>query len=153
MDVHTFINLWWLAVGRQGRQKNACPNLSLSILGYKVGRVHLIWTYVQIFVVFSSSDISPQHLHLTPLGLKVSSKVSFFTIICIGVCVSLCVWVFVGMCISVCLYMCSIPGVPKKASPQIQNKKCFSQRVNVRELKKMSLVKVIDLRVIHLLRQ
>ena len=24
----------------------------MSILGYKVGRVHLIWTYVQIFVVF-----------------------------------------------------------------------------------------------------
>ena len=46
-----------------------------------------------------------------------------------------------------------IPGVPKKASPQIQNKKFFSQRVNVREWNKMSLVKVIDLRVIHLLRQ
>ena len=46
-----------------------------------------------------------------------------------------------------------IPGVPKKASPQIQNKKCFSQRVKVREWKKMSVVKVIDLRVIHLLRQ
>ena len=27
----------------------------------------------------------------------------------------------------------TIPGVPKKASPQIQNKKCFSQRVNIRE--------------------
>ena len=38
--------------GYVGRVKNACPNLSLSILGYKVGRVHLICTYVQIFLVF-----------------------------------------------------------------------------------------------------
>ena len=44
-----------------------------------------------------------------------------------------------------------IPGVPEKVSPQIQNKKCFSPRVNIWECKKMSLVKVIDLRVIHLL--
>ena len=42
--------------------------------------------------------------------------------------------------------MC-IPGVPKKASPQIQNK----ERVTVRECKNLYLVKVIELRVIHLL--
>ena len=41
--------------------------------------------------------------------------------------------------------MC-IPGVPKKASPQIQNK----ERVTVRECKNLYLVKVIELRVIHL---
>ena len=45
-----------------------------------------------------------------------------------------------------------IPSVPKKASPQIPNKKCFSPRVTVRECKNLYLVKVIELRVIHLLR-
>ena len=37
-------------------------------------------------------------------------------------------------------------GCPKKALPQIQNKKCFSLRVNVMECKKIYFVKVIDLR-------
>ena len=37
-------------------------------------------------------------------------------------------------------------GCPEKSvKPQIQNKKCFSQRVNIRKWKKLSLVKVIDL--------
>ena len=40
--------------GQVGRvdNKSTCPNLFLSILGYQVGRVHPIWTYVQNFVVF-----------------------------------------------------------------------------------------------------
>ena len=40
--------------GQVGRVDNrsTCPNLFLSILGYQVGRVHPIWTYVQNFVVF-----------------------------------------------------------------------------------------------------
>ena len=46
----------------------------------------------------------------------------------------------------------SSPGVPKKALPQTQNKKCFSPRVAVWECKNLYLVKVRELRVIHLLR-
>ena len=45
-----------------------------------------------------------------------------------------------------------VTGVQKKVSPQIQNMKCFSPKVNGRECKKISLVKVIDLSVIHLLK-
>ena len=43
-------------------------------------------------------------------------------------------------------------GCPEKTSPLIQNKKCFSPWITVWECKNLYLVKVIELRVIHLLR-
>ena len=41
----------------EGRQKNICQNLFLSILGYQVGRVDPCWTYVEYFVVFVGDSL------------------------------------------------------------------------------------------------
>ena len=41
---------FWIA--KQSIQQSTCPNLFLSILGYKVGRIDPVQTYVQTFVVF-----------------------------------------------------------------------------------------------------
>ena len=58
-----FQNVQTFWIGRQGRKQSTCPNLFLSILGYQVGRVDPVWTYVQTFVVFLIAG-SPEAIFL-----------------------------------------------------------------------------------------
>ena len=58
-----FQNVQTFWIGRQGRKQSNCPNLFLSILGYQVGRVDPVWTYVQTFVVFLIAG-SPEAIFL-----------------------------------------------------------------------------------------
>ena len=61
-------------------------------------------------------------------------------------------WSYFILLYFILFYYHFILGAPKKASPQILNNKCSSLKVKARKCKKISLVKVIDLRTIHMLR-